>query len=76
MKFQNPSMHGSLDMACIRFHSDFIQRGITSEREITRTRKKKTTPIYPVNFFEVGGVINHCLEVSCNVDYITSMYRA
>ena len=27
-------------MACIRFQSDFIQRGITPEREITRTRKK------------------------------------
>ena len=23
MKFQNPSMHGSQDTACIRFHSDF-----------------------------------------------------
>ena len=41
MKFQNPSMHGSQDMACIRFQSDFFQRGITPEREITRTRKKK-----------------------------------
>ena len=36
MKFKNPSMHGSKDMACIRF----FQRGITPEREITRTRKK------------------------------------
>ena len=27
-------------MACLRFHSDF-QRGLTPEREITRTRKKK-----------------------------------
>ena len=40
MKFQNPSMHGSQDMACIRFHLDFIQRGTTPERKITRTRKK------------------------------------
>ena len=39
MKFQNPSMHGSLDMTCIRFHSDFFQRGITPEREITWSRK-------------------------------------
>ena len=41
MKFQNPSMHGSYDIACIRFHSDFFKGGITPEREITRTRKKK-----------------------------------
>ena len=34
-------MHGSLDMACIRFHSDLFRRGITPEREITRTKKKK-----------------------------------
>ena len=27
MKFQYPSMHGSQDMACIRFHSDFFQLG-------------------------------------------------
>ena len=27
-------------MACIRFHSDFIQRGIIPEREMTLTRKK------------------------------------
>ena len=25
MKFQNPCMHGSQDMACIRFHSDFFK---------------------------------------------------
>ena len=25
MKFQNTSMHGSKDMACIRFHSDFFK---------------------------------------------------
>ena len=42
MKFQNPSMHGSYDIACIRFHCDFFKGGITPEREITRTRKKKT----------------------------------
>ena len=28
-------------MVCIRFQSDFIQRGITPEREITQTKKKK-----------------------------------
>ena len=27
-------------MACIRFRFDFFQRGITPEREITRTKKK------------------------------------
>ena len=32
MKFQNPSMQGSQNMACIRFHLDFIQRGITPGR--------------------------------------------
>ena len=43
MGFQNPSMsmHCSKDMECVRFHSDFIQRGITPGREITRTRKIK-----------------------------------
>ena len=39
MKFQNPSMHGTQNMACIRFHSDFFQRGKTPERERTLTRK-------------------------------------
>ena len=41
MKFPNPSIHGSYDMACNRFHSDFFQRGITTEMEITWARKKK-----------------------------------
>ena len=46
MKFQNPSMCGSLDMTCIRFNSGFFfffffQKRITPEREISRTRKKK-----------------------------------
>ena len=46
MKFQNPSMHGSQDMACIRFPSDVFQRGITPERNITRTRKKNVRQLF------------------------------
>ena len=33
-------------MACIRFYSDFIQRGITPEREITK-KKKSVSNIFP-----------------------------
>ena len=46
MKFQNPSMHGSK----IWHASDvirFFQRGITPEREITWTRKKTCSGIFP-----------------------------
>ena len=32
MKFQNPSMHGSYDMACIIFHSDFFSKGHNSRK--------------------------------------------
>ena len=34
-------------MAWIRFHSDFIQRGITPERETPWTRKKCVSNIFP-----------------------------
>ena len=33
MKFQNPSMHGSQDMACIRFHSDFSKGHNSRKRD-------------------------------------------
>ena len=47
MKFQNPSMHGSQDMACIDFIQISFQRCITPERDITRTRKKCVSTIFP-----------------------------
>ena len=98
-------------MACIRFYSGFIQRDITPEREITRTRKKKKRssnifprgihiwnfqilactvfderthaltdtrgctdnpkPIYPVNFFEVGGIKTHLSLQRKNTSVVT-----
>ena len=38
-KFQAPRSNISLDIFLTRFHSDFFQRGLTPEGEITRTRK-------------------------------------
>ena len=40
MKFQNPSMHGSQDMTCIRFHSDF-SKGHNSRKGDNSDKKKK-----------------------------------
>ena len=39
MNFQNPSMQGSQDVACIRFHSDFF-KAHKLRKEITQTRRK------------------------------------
>ena len=32
MKSQNPSMHGSKDMACVVFHSDLFSKGHNSRK--------------------------------------------
>ena len=55
MKFQNPSMHCTKDMACIRFHKDLIQRDITSDRNSGKKKKKKkkrTCVKYPYMKFQ------------------------
>ena len=39
MKFQNPSIHCSQDMACIRFHSDFFKE-VSEVRLGPDTREK------------------------------------
>ena len=54
MKFQNYSMHGSQDVACIK---KCLERthGRTDGRTHTRTDNPK--PICPFNFFEVGDII-------------------
>ena len=45
MKFQNPSMHSSQEMACIRFHSDFFKKGHNS-RKGDNSGKNKTSVGY------------------------------
>ena len=61
-EISNPSMHSSYDMACIRFRSDFIQRDITPEREITQTRKKTC-----VKYFYTGIHIWNFKTLACTV---------
>ena len=46
MKFQNPSMHGSQDMACIRFQSDFFSKGLNSRKGDNSDKKKKTCQLF------------------------------
>ena len=45
-KFQAPSSNTFRDILLTRFHSDFFQRGITPERDITRTRKKNAGQLF------------------------------
>ena len=52
MKFQNPSMHGSEVMLCIKK---------CNRRTDGRTNVPKA--ICPSNFFEVGGIMNKVLTV-------------
>ena len=47
MKFQNHSMHGSYDMACIRFHSDFFSKGHSSRKGDNSDKKKCVSAIFP-----------------------------
>ena len=46
MKFQNPSMHGSQDMVCIKKRDEWTHRWMDNPKRICS-----------VNFFEVGGII-------------------
>ena len=66
MKFQNPSMHGSLAMACIRFHSDFIQRGIS--RKGDNSDKKKMYVKYFSKRNPYMKFQNPSMQVSCRTD--------
>ena len=55
MKFQNPSMHGSKDMAYIKKHNERTY-------EHTDGQPKSNMPLLPpppphLNFFKVGGII-------------------
>ena len=52
-------------MAYIRFHSDFIQRSITPEMEITRTRKKKKK--HASNIFPWGIHVWNFKTLACTV---------
>ena len=47
MKFQNLSMHGSLDMACIRFHSDFSKGHNSRKGDNSDKKKKRVSNIFP-----------------------------
>ena len=60
MKFQNPSMHGSEVMLCIK-----KRNGRTHGQTDTRTNVPEA--ICPSNFFEVGGIIMFCGKLSSGV---------
>ena len=47
MKFQNPSMHGSEGMACIRFHSDFFKGHNSKKGDNSDKKKKRASAIFP-----------------------------
>ena len=58
MEFQNPGMHGSGVMLCIK-----KRNGRTHRRTDWRTHKRPI--ICPPNFFEVGGIINSLITGVC-----------
>ena len=47
MKFQNPSMHGSHDSACIRFHSDFSKGQNSRKVENSDKKNNVLSAIFP-----------------------------
>ena len=61
MKFQNPSMHGSYDMACIKKH-----------RTDTHTRMENPKAICPPNFFQSLGDKNRWRSI--DVTYMPIFY--
>ena len=55
-------------MTCIRFHSDFFQRDITSEMEITRTRKKNVCQLFfheeSIYIYKHARFVRYAMHVS------------